>query len=126
MVGDKQVVTTIAVHDVRAAAHFYETVLGLKRLESMGDGGVVLQSAGAPVLLYQSQYAGTNQATAATWNVGADFDAIVADLQSKRVHFERYDNLPGVRRQGDIHIAGERKLAWIRDPDGNILALGSG
>ena len=126
MVGDKQVLTTIAVHDVRAASHFYENILGLKRLESMSDHGVVLQSGGAPVLLYQSQYAGTNQATAVTWNLGSDFDSIVADLQSKRVRFERYDNLPGVKRQGDIHIAGERKLAWIRDPDGNILALGSG
>jgi catechol 2,3-dioxygenase-like lactoylglutathione lyase family enzyme len=123
MLGDKKVITTIAVRDTRLAATFYEGVLGLKRLESMGDEAVVLQSAGAPLLIYRSQYAGTNQATAATWNLGSDFDSIVAGLQSKRVHFERYDNLPGLKRQGDVHTAGDRKMAWIRDPDGNILAL---
>jgi hypothetical protein len=43
-----------------------------------------------------SQFAGTNQATSATWSVGGDFDGIVQSLQSKGVSFERYDGLPEV------------------------------
>ena len=36
MLADKQVLTTLAVHDVKVAARFYEGVLGLERIESMG------------------------------------------------------------------------------------------
>jgi hypothetical protein len=31
--------------------------------------------------------------------------------------------MPGVEREGDIHHIGERKAAWFKDPDGNILNL---
>jgi catechol 2,3-dioxygenase-like lactoylglutathione lyase family enzyme len=125
MLADKQVLTTLAVHDVKAAARFYEGILGLERIDTEGDQAVVYKSGGAAILVYQSQYAGTNKATAATWNLGSDFDGVIAALQAKRVHFEHYDDLPGTTRQGDVHHSGNRKLAWIRDPDGNILALGS-
>ena len=26
-------------------------------------------------------------------------------------------------REGDIHVAGEMKVAWFKDPDGNILNI---
>jgi hypothetical protein len=39
--------------------------------------------------------------------------------------FEHYD-LPDTSRKGDIHVAGETRVAWLKDPDGNILALVSG
>jgi hypothetical protein len=29
--------------------------------------------------------------------------------------------MPGMTREGDIHIAGDMKVAWFKDPDGNIL-----
>jgi hypothetical protein len=31
--------------------------------------------------------------------------------------------MPGMTRKGDVHIAGKRKNAWFKDPDGNILAI---
>ena len=43
-------------------------------------------------------------------------------LAAKGVAFEHYD-FPGVTRKGDVHVAGARKNAWFKDPDGNILAL---
>lgn len=39
--------------------------------------------------------------------------------------FEHYD-LPGTTRQGDIHAAGNTRVAWLKDPDGNILSLVNG
>ena len=36
--------------------------------------------------------------------------------------FEHYD-LPGMTRQGDLHVAGDMKVAWFKDPDGNIHSL---
>jgi hypothetical protein len=26
-------------------------------------------------------------------------------------------------RQGDVHLGGGTKVAWFKDPDGNILSL---
>ena len=43
-------------------------------------------------------------------------------LASKGVPFEHYD-MPGMTREGDIHVAADMKVAWFRDPDGNILNL---
>ncbi len=39
--------------------------------------------------------------------------------------FEHYD-FPDMQRRGDVHVSGDMKAAWFKDPDGNILALVSG
>jgi hypothetical protein len=28
-------------------------------------------------------------------------------------------------RDGDVHVGGHMKVAWFKDPDGNILAVGT-
>ena len=71
--------------------------------------------------MYESKYAGTNEATAATWAVD-DVDGTVRTLKEKGVSFEHYD-LPDTTRRGDVHVSGEMKAAWFKDPDGNILAV---
>ena len=38
--------------------------------------------------------------------------------------FEHYD-LPGTVRKGEVHVSGEIRNAWFKDPDGNIHALAS-
>ena len=77
------------------------------------------------LLVYHSQFAGTNKATAVTWNVGGRVDAIVNDLKAKGVTFERYD-MPNTKHEGDVHVMGRMRTAWFKDPDGNIHALVSG
>jgi catechol 2,3-dioxygenase-like lactoylglutathione lyase family enzyme len=123
MLGDAQVVATIAVKDLETAKHFYEDTLGLAPVQgSEEEGGVVYRSGSSSVLVYESQYAGTNQATAATWVVGDDLDGVVRDLKQRGVSFERYD-LPDTERTGDVHVAGDMRMAWFKDPDGNILGI---
>src|SRR6266702_1440463 len=99
MLNDKKAVATIAVKDLKHARKFYEDILGLKPIEGDEATAFSYGTAGANVLVYQSQYAGTNQATAVTWVVGADLDRIVRDLRAKGVAFEHYD-LPGMTRDG--------------------------
>ena len=123
MLGSFDVVATVATRDLAAARRFYEGALHLTVAEDIGDGGVVLRSGATTLLLYVSTYAGTNQATAATWEVGDQLEPIVRELAASGVRFEHYDDLRDTRREGDIHFAGEMKLAWLKDPDGNILAL---
>jgi hypothetical protein len=72
--------------------------------------------------VYESQFAGTNQATAATSTIDGDLEGVVSSLKAKGVTFEHYD-FPGMERHGDIHMTGKSRAAWFKDPDGNILAL---
>jgi catechol 2,3-dioxygenase-like lactoylglutathione lyase family enzyme len=127
MLGDKNAAATLPVRDMDAARDFYEHTLGLSRVEDGPEdpdpGAVVYRSGGSAVLVYRSTYAGTNQATAATWAVGDDFDSIVEGLRGKGVTFERYDDLPDTTREGDVHLFGDLKAVWFKDPDGNILNL---
>jgi len=120
MLGSKDAVATVAVKDIEAAKRFYEDKLGLKRDGEEGQDVVTYKAGGSSLLVYTSEFAGTNQATSVTWDVGGDFDGIVQSLQSKGVSFEHYDDLPEVTREGDIHKSGDCKLAWFKDPDGNI------
>jgi catechol 2,3-dioxygenase-like lactoylglutathione lyase family enzyme len=122
MLGDKDAIATIAVKDVEVARKFYEGKLGLKPTGPQEPGTVTYRSGSSTIFVYESQYAGTNQATALTWVVGGDVDAIVQGLGAKGVKFEHYD-LPDTTREGDIHVTGDLRLAWFKDPDGNVLAL---
>jgi catechol 2,3-dioxygenase-like lactoylglutathione lyase family enzyme len=122
MLSKTDAVANLAVKDLAKARKFYETVLGLKAVDSEEDDVIVFKSGRTRLNVYRSDYAGTNQATAVTWAVGDELEEIVKALRAKRVKFEHYD-MPGMTRKGNIHIAGDLKVAWFKDPDGNILNL---
>src|SRR5690349_4345326 len=97
MLGDSPAAATLPVRDMQTARQFYEGVLGLTPGQMMPEeapGAILYSSGPSMVLVYESEYAGTNQATAASWAVGDNFDAVVQSLRDKGVTFERYDNLP--------------------------------
>ena len=125
MLGGKDAAATIPVKDIKAAKRFYEGTLGLKLDNADEPEALVYQAGSSKILVYQSQYAGTNKATAATWGVGGDIEKTVQTLKAKGVSFEHYD-MPGMTLKGDVHVADNMKAAWFKDPDGNIHALVSG
>ncbi len=122
MLGDNEAIATIAVKDLAAARKFYEGVLGLELARATGSEALTFKTGQTELIVYRSQYAGTNQATAVNWRVGDELETIVGALGAKGVAFEHYD-LPGLTRTGDVHAFGEFKSAWFKDPDGNIIAL---
>ena len=83
---------------------------------------IVYRSGNSTVIVYQSQYAGTNQAMAVTWGVGEDIEGAVQGLKDKGVRIEHYD-MPNITIKEGIHVHGDMKVAWFKDPDGNILSL---
>jgi catechol 2,3-dioxygenase-like lactoylglutathione lyase family enzyme len=117
---DADAVATIAVKDLSVAKKFYEETLGFKPFDEQNPGGARFHSGNSTLFVYESQYAGTNRATAATWVVD-DAEEVIRALKAKGVVFEHYDDLPGLTRQGDLHVHGRFKGAWLKDPDGNIL-----
>ncbi len=121
MLGKADATPMIAVKDLDRARKFYEDTLGLKAKEEMGGEVLTVQSGSTPITVYRSEFAGTNKATALTFEV-EDIDAEVRELKDKGIFFEHYD-MPGLERQGDLYVAQGMKTAWFKDPDGNILSL---
>jgi len=117
---DADCMATIAVRDLEKAKSFYRDTIGLAPGPQAGPGVANFRSGNSTIVVYPSQYAGTNRATAATFQVD-DAEAVVNDLRSRGVTFEHYDDLPGLERRGDLHVHGSFKGAWFKDPDGNII-----
>lgn len=124
MLGDQDAQATVAVKDLKVARPFYEDVLGLKPLPSDQPNVQAFQAGKSMVLVYESDFAGTNKATVLTWALGETFESAVEMLRGRGVTFERYD-LPGMSRDGDVHVAGRMRVVWFKDPDGNVLSLGN-
>lgn len=122
MLGDKDAAANIAVKNLERAREFYKDTLGLTQIGSEGQEVIIFKSGNTLINVYQSQFAGTNKATAVTWVVGQDVDGFVQQLKAKGIAFEHYD-MPGVTRNGDVHVADDMKVAWFKDPDGNILNI---
>lgn len=122
MLGKKEAIATVAVKDLEAARRFYEDTLGLKRTSDDNPEYSAYQTGGSSLMVYRSQFAGTNQATSVTWTVESGVEDIVRALKAKGVAFERYD-LPDTTVKGDVHVTGDQKAAWFKDPDGNIHAI---
>jgi catechol 2,3-dioxygenase-like lactoylglutathione lyase family enzyme len=121
MLGKADATPMIAVKDLDRARRFYEDTLGLKADDQWGEG-FTLKSGDTHVNVYRSEFAGTNKATALTFEVD-DAEKEASELKEKGIFFEQYD-LPGLQRQGDLYVGeGGFKTAWFKDPDGNILSL---
>jgi len=121
MLGNFDAIATIAVSDLAAAEKFYEEKLGFKRVGPQEPGTHVYQSGKSALMVYQSQYAGTNKATAATWIVN-DAETLARELSGRGIAFKHYE-FPQTTRKGDVHFYKKLKQAWFKDPDGNILAV---
>jgi catechol 2,3-dioxygenase-like lactoylglutathione lyase family enzyme len=122
---DGIVETQLAVSDLDRARQFYEQQLGLvPREEADEDQGVHYPCAdGTRIFVYLSPaHAGMSGATVAGWLVD-DLDQTMDELASRGVEFERYDQ-PGLKTdERGVFDAGRFRAAWIKDPDGNIMAL---
>ncbi|MBA3730116.1 MAG: VOC family protein [Sphingomonas sp.] len=124
MLGKADATPMIAVKDIDRARKFYEDTLGLETKEEMGGEVLTMKSGDTVINVYRSEFAGTNKATALTFEV-EDIGAEVRELKDKGVFFEEYD-MPGLEKQGDLYVAHGMKTAWFKDPNGNILSLFEG
>ena len=120
MLGKADATPMLAVKDLDRARKFYEETLGLSEVDDFGEG-FMLKSGETQVSVYRSEFAGTNKATALTFDV-EDIEDKVRALKEKGISFEHYD-LEGLTPKGDIFEGEGMKTAWFKDPDGNILSL---
>jgi len=111
----------IPATDVVRARHFYEQKLGFKPKEQIAGGVVYEFGEHTACFLYPTPNAGTSKASQAFWQV-ADVEREVAELKKRGVEFEEYD-MPGMKTEDGIAIAGGAKAAWFKDTEGNTLAI---
>ena len=124
MLKDHDSSAIVAVSDLDRARDYYGRVLGLELdREGAREGVLVYRTGATRLMVYRSDFAGTNRANAVVWGVGDELDAIVAALEAKGAAFEHYPDLGGL--EGNVHVAGRARLVWLKDPDGNLLHINS-
>jgi catechol 2,3-dioxygenase-like lactoylglutathione lyase family enzyme len=102
------------------ARAFYADTLGLQLLTD-DDFSLVFDLSGVPLRIQKVRELQPQPFTALGWQV-ADAASTVASLRSRGVTFERYPFLQ--QDAEDIWDApGGARIAWFKDPDGNLLSL---
>ena len=121
MLGSTNIVAFVPTQDSEKARAFYEGVLGLRFVKDDGfamvldANGIMVRVAKVPPPFTPAQF------TILGWQV-TDIERLVKGLQKNGVHFERF----GFFEQDELGIwtapTGD-KVAWFKDPDGNILSV---
>ena len=121
---DFQMIASLPASDIDRARSWYQEKLGVQPFMTQDDGTVLMYMNGDNAfMVYASQFAGTNQATAAGIIV-ADFDAGLANLRSSGVKLEDYDFGDGMATvDGVMTDPSGFRSAWFKDSEGNILGL---
>ena len=120
-----QFAATLPASDIERAKAWYASVLHLEPMDITDSGDVWYETGGTRLMLYPSQFAGTNQATAVTLRVD-DVERTVAELKGRGATFEDYDFGEAFRTvEGIATSAAGEKMAWLKDPEGNLISIGS-
>jgi catechol 2,3-dioxygenase-like lactoylglutathione lyase family enzyme len=114
----------VAVSDLERARNFYEDRLGLDGAAAAGGGWNLTADHGTVVNLLP----GVSDAGSATWPVATflveDTTAVVQELRSRGVTFLGADDIPfDLDADGVSTDDSGMQVAWMRDPDGNILTV---
>ena len=118
-----QFIASLPATDLERAKQWYAKTLQLEPTTISEGGTCWYESGGTRFMLYESQFAGSNQATAATLLVD-DVAATVNELRARGATFEDYDFSEEYRTvAGLMTTSGGRQYAWLKDSEGNILGL---
>ncbi len=124
MLSNSNIFPSIAVKDIEEAVPFYRDTLGLDVREENGMLWLHLPG-GGEILAYPK--ADHEPAVFTVMNIQVpDVEQAVIDLRSSGVQMEQYDDPEyGTDENGisDGSAAGMPKVAWFRDPSGNILSV---
>jgi catechol 2,3-dioxygenase-like lactoylglutathione lyase family enzyme len=120
MLGKANIVACVPITDSARARAFYEGVLGLHFVKDDGFA-LVLEANGIMVRAAKMKEVTPAQFTVLGWQV-AEIESVVRALGEKGMHFEIF----GFFKQDELGIwtapTGD-KVAWFKDPDGNILSV---
>jgi len=120
MLGSKNIVAFVPIKDSEKARAFYEGVLGLRFVNDDGFA-MVFDANGIMIRAAKVKDFTPAQFTVLGWQV-SEIENVVRALRNKGIHFEIF----GFFKQDALAIwtapTGD-KVAWFKDPDGNILSV---
>jgi len=120
MLGSSKIVAFVAITDAEKARAFYEGVLGLQFVKDDGFA-LVFDANGIMVRAARMKEVTPLPFTVLGWQVSGIEDSVRA-LTKKGVRFEIF----GFFKQDELGIwtapTGD-KVAWFKDPDGNVLSV---
>lgn len=123
MLGNFPIVANIPVTDLDTARTFYTDQLGLKlEMEVEGEALYFLCGEDTRLEVYRTRAAIGVGHTEAGFHV-TGIEDVVATLQSRGVSFQEYDLGDGMKTVDGILTVGEAKVAWLTDPEGNVIGL---
>ena len=120
MLGEKKLKAFVPTTNGARAKWFYQDQLGLK-LVSAYNYALEFDVNGVPLRVTPVTSLYVQPFTVLGWNV-EDIDSTIRTLNQKNIYCERYDSLQQDGLGVWISPAGH-KIAWFKDPDGNILSL---
>jgi catechol 2,3-dioxygenase-like lactoylglutathione lyase family enzyme len=120
LLGSQKIISFLAVTDYAKSRAFYEGTLGLKFV-SQDDFALVMEGNVTKIRMAKVPSLQPAPYTVLGWEVSA-IEKMVEDLESRGVQFDRYGFMP--TDGPPIWTApGGAKVAWFKDPDGNVLSL---
>lgn len=120
MLESASAIAFVAATDLGRARNFYEGVLGLEVLD-VSDFACVFRVGGATLRVALAGEFSPQPFTVFGWAVGA-IGETMAGLAARGVEFLRYEGMDQ-DPAGVWTTPGGDRIAWFRDPDGNVLSL---
>ena len=120
MLGSSKLVAFVGTADAKRARAFYADVLGL-RLVSEDDFALVFDAGGTPLRVAIVPEVAAAPYTVLGWRVD-DIAGVVKVLTVRGASFQRYDGMDQ-DPAGIWTSPGGARVAWFKDPDGNVLSL---
>ena len=120
VLGSHKIMAFVATRDRARAKAFYGDTLGL-RLVSEDPFAVVFDANGTMLRVSTVQEVAVANYTVLGWEA-QDIVATVKDLQKVGVKLERFEGV----QQDELGIwtaPGGARVAWFKDPDGNLLSV---
>jgi catechol 2,3-dioxygenase-like lactoylglutathione lyase family enzyme len=121
MLQDRRVHATLPVADLAVARAFWEGRLGFTPMEIYPTAVLYAGAGGSVFAISRASARATGGNTQMAFTV-PDIEAEVAELVGAGVSLEAYD-LPGLRTIGGIAEMGGNRVAWFKDPDGNVSGV---
>ena len=120
MLSKSKLQTIICTSRITEAQSFYQNVLGLT-LTGQSDGALVFDVGGGDLRVSPVPTTRPSEHTVAGFSVD-DVEAVMARLRDRGVEFERFAGFPH-DEAGALDTPDGARVAWFRDPDGNLLSL---
>ncbi len=122
ILGTSKLVAFVATTDPEKARAFYEGVLGLPLVEDEKPFALIFDANGIMLRVTTVQRHIPAPFTVLGWSV-ASIDETVDRLAASGVEFQRYSGLNDGDPKAIWTAPGGARIAWFKDPDGNVLSV---